>query len=139
MTRSQVRPDDLPLVARVKFGVGRGAIIGAIMFGLHFLGLGKGRSVVEHIRREPVIAAAALIAGFAIATGMLLAIERNVRTQSGAIGLGIAAFMPILGGYGLAGTDVRGLDLLSFVVLGSAIAGTIAGVLTWKGRHKRTR
>ena len=139
MTRDRVRPDRLPLAARVKFGAGRGAVIGAIVFALQWLGLTRGRDIVEHVRREPVIAAGALIAGFAVAGGILLAVGRDVRTLSGAIGLGIACFVPVLGGFVLAATDVRGLDSLAFVCLGSSVAGTITGVLTWKGWFKGTR
>ena len=139
MTRDRIRPDSLPLVARVRFGAGRGAVIGAIVFGLQWLGLTRGRDIVAHVRREPVIGAGALIAGFAVAGGILLAVGRDVRTLSGAIGLGIACFIPVLGGFALAATDVRGLDLLGFVSLGSLLAGAVAGVLTWKGWLKGTR
>jgi len=126
-------PDELPLIKRAKFGVGRGAVIGVCMFGLIWLRAALGKPGWRNVREAPIAAGAAVVLGFAIAGGILLAGKRYVRTLSGAIGLAIACSVPIWLGVLTASRENFAPRALPQVFLVSLLSGAIWGTFAWKG------
>ena len=127
-------PYELPLRDRVRHGARRGGLFGVYLFVVVWLKAALTQRS-DRVLDAPVTAAAALIAGCAVAGVILLAGRRRVHSTLGAIGLAIACVFPVLVAFAIT---VRPLSIgaLPFVVAASIMLGAIAGTMLWKGWHR---
>jgi hypothetical protein len=127
----------LPVRDRVRHGLKRGALLGVYVFVLMWLlSVFRVRGVhSERLMSQPVTAAAIMIAGFAVAGGLLLALKPRVHNVANAIALGIVCSLPMWLGF-VAGIWSRTTAALPFVGAISLLTGVIWGTMAWKGWHR---
>ena len=109
--------------------------MGVYIFALLWLQAAAFKKGSERVVEQPITAAAALIAGSAMAGVTFRILKPRARHLPSAIGVGIVCAVPLFLGIALALRSLT-ISTLGFGVATGVAAGTIWGTMAWKGWYR---